>query len=156
MRLGELVTLKWSDVDFNKNIITISRANQRDSSIGLTKTGKIREIEILPPVLNALKTQTNQNEFIFTTQYNERYITYNTLRDYHWKKLLKICKLDYRALYQCRHTFASIMLSNGEELVWVSNMLGHSEITTTLKFYTRYIPTKKINRAEFLKTLNIK
>jgi len=158
IRLGELVTLKPNDVNFDRNIIKIQRANQKDGTIGLTKTGKIREIDILPPVLNVLKTQleNNQNEFIFTTQYNERYITYNTLRDYHWRKLLKACNLTYRPLYQCRHTFASIMLSNNENLLWVSNMLGHSEITTTLKFYSKYIPSPKINKAEFLKTLNIK
>ncbi len=155
IRLGELVALKWNDINWEKKTITIKRANQKDGSIGFTKTEKNREITLLPPVEKALKNQKQINEYIFTTQYNKRYINYNTLRDYHWRKLLKKCNLEYRELYQTRHTFASMMISNNENITWVSNMLGHSEITTTLRFYTKYIPQEKITKASFLNNFNI-
>ena len=43
------------------------------------------------------------------------------------------------------------MLSKGEELLWVSKiMLGHSDVSTTLKCYAKYIPDEKKERAAFL------
>ena len=46
--------------------------------------------------------------------------------------------LQYRPIYQTRHTFASIMLNQGENLMWVSAMLGHSDSNITLKKYGKY------------------
>jgi len=58
---------------------------------------------------------------------------------------------DYRRFYQTRHTFACIMLQKGERLAWVSKvMLGHSDETTTLRFYSDYIPDDNVENATFL------
>ena len=68
-----------------------------------------------------------------------------------WKSLLKRCLMGYRNFYQTRHTFASIFLSEGEELVWVSKvMLGHANIATTLKYYARFIKERDVTRGAFL------
>lgn len=48
-----------------------------------------------------------------------------------------------------RHTFASMMISNGEDILWVSNMLGHKDSTTTLEKYARYIKQEKRSRGCF-------
>jgi integrase len=58
--------------------------------------------------------------------------------------------IEYRNLYQMRHTFASQMLMNNESILWVSKMLGHKDSSMTLQRYARYIPTKDIKRASFL------
>ena len=60
-----------------------------------------------------------------------------------------------RVLYYTRHSFASIMLSRGEEPMWVSVMLGHENLSTTLKNYTKYLPNQKRERAGFLKGLEL-
>lgn len=44
---------------------------------------------------------------------------------------------DSRYLYQLRHTFASLMISNGEEITWVSQMMGHKSSDITLKVYAK-------------------
>jgi integrase len=49
-----------------------------------------------------------------------------------------------------RHTFASQMLMNGEDILWTSQMLGHKDSTMTLEKYARYIPQKNVKRASFL------
>ena len=57
----------------------------------------------------------------------------------------------YRKFYQTRHTFASIMLNQGEDIIWVSKiMLGHSEVATTYKFYAKYIQSTDKKQATFL------
>lgn len=54
-------------------------------------------------------------------------------------------KNNRRNLYQMRHTFASQMLSNNEDILWVSKMLGHKDSSITLQKYARYIP-KEISK----------
>jgi integrase len=155
MRTGEMVTLKWSDIDWNNETIHIQRANNSSHEIGTTKTGTSRKVTILPIVMDALREQYKdtglQGGFIFLAQDGGRYKTYNTFRKYHWKNLLLRTGYAYRKFYQTRHTFASIMLSKGEDIMWVSKiMLGHSEVATTYKFYAKYIKSKDKKHAAFL------
>ena len=155
MRTGEIVALRWDDIDWHSDTIHIQRARKRDNGIGTTKNGKTRRIDMLPPVKEALQAQYRltgmKNGYVFLNQYGERYQDYSILRNYHWKNLLRIAGFDYRAMYQTRHSFASIMLQKGEDIAWISKrMLGHSEIATTLKFYSGYIQQKDKRHAEFL------
>jgi integrase len=155
MRTGEMVTLKWSDIDWNNETIHIQRANNSSHEIGTTKTGTSRKVTILPIVMKALREQYKdtglQGGFIFLAQDGGRYKTYDTFRKYHWKNLLLRTGYAYRKFYQTRHTFASIMLSKGEDIMWVSKiMLGHSEVATTYKFYAKYIKSKDKKHAAFL------
>ncbi|GAA8468381.1 hypothetical protein HpNP74_28400 [Helicobacter pylori] len=50
---------------------------------------------------------------------------------------MKALNLKDRKLYTTRHTFASLMLSMGEEPLWVSKNMGHKDLNTT---YSHYIP----------------
>jgi len=52
---------------------------------------------------------------------------------------LKECSLSHRPLYTLRHTFASTLIAKGVDMVWVSKMLGHKDISITLKIYTKFI-----------------
>lgn len=61
-----------------------------------------------------------------------------------------MCNLEYRPIYHTRHTFATIMLENGEDILWVSNMLGHANSTMTLTRYARYIKRDGKREATFL------
>ncbi|PRM87071.1 tyrosine-type recombinase/integrase [Aliarcobacter cryaerophilus] len=63
-----------------------------------------------------------------------------------WHKLLKSLNLEKRSIYQTRHTFASNMLSNKEEPLWVSQMLGHKNLNITLEKYTKYLKVEKTGR----------
>ncbi len=155
MRLGELITLKWNDINWNDGTIHIQRASKSNGKIGRPKNGKTRKIDILSPVTKALHKQFEvtglKRGFVFIAQNGTRYSKYDTFRKYHWKNLLLRTGYDHRVLYQTRHTFASIMLQKGEELAWVSKvMLGHSELATTLKFYAKFIPDDNKKRAVFL------
>ena len=147
--------MKWDDVNWNDNTIHIQTASKSNGKIGRPKNGKTRKIDILPPVEKALQNQFEdtglKRGFVFIAQNGGRYSKYDSFRKHHWKNSLVRTGYDHRVLYQTRHTFASIMLQKGEELAWVSKvMLGHSELATTLKFYTKYIPDDKKKRATFL------
>ena len=66
--------------------------------------------------------------------------------------LLDNLNIQERTLYETRHTFASVMLSKGEEPLWVGcKMLGHKDLNETYKSYAKYLPKSVTNRAVFLK-----
>ncbi len=123
--------------------------------LGPTKTGENREIDMLPIVEQALKDQFTltglKDGFIFLSTEGEPYMDHEGLAKRQWKALLKRALMDHRNFYQTRHTFASIFLSEGEELAWVSKvMLGHATIQTTLKYYAKYIKERNVERGKFL------
>ena len=47
--------------------------------------------------------------------------------------------VESRSLYNLRHSFASQLISDGEDIVWVSRTLGHLDVSITLKYYTKFI-----------------
>jgi len=60
----------------------------------------------------------------------------------------------YRTIYYTRHTFATMMIEN-EDILWVSNMLGHTDSTMTLSRYARYIKRDDKKRATFLENKSV-
>jgi integrase len=160
MRIGEIIGLRWEDINFHSNFLKVKR-NISNGIIDTPKTaGSIREIEILPPVKKALKAQFAltglRNDYVFLTQYGKHYQDAGVLSRKQWKPLIRATGLNYRVLYQTRHTFASMMLQQGEELAWVSEMMGHTNINTTLAKYTRFMPRKSTKRALFLDDFMLK
>ena len=154
MRTGEIIGLQWDDIDFKDGIINIKRSIGK-GMISTPKTqSSYREIEILPPLLPYLKDQFKvsgkKKSFVFLTSGDKNYFDSNKIRDYSWKRTLEEADIPYRTIYHMRHSFASMMISNGEDVLWVSHMLGHSTPDMTLKKYAKFIKNDKRKRATFL------
>ena len=92
----------------------------------------------------------DKNSYVFLNRDDEPLYDIKRIRDKQWKKTLKVYGLDYRPIYHTRHTFATVMLENGEDIIWVSNMLGHTDSTMTLSRYARYVKRKERKRGQFL------
>ncbi len=157
MRSGEMIGLKWDDIDFDRKEIHIKRAIKM-GVISTPKTqGSIRTIDILDNLLPYLKEQYKltgtKNSFIFLNKDDTHYYDTKRIRLTKWKKLLQECNIEYRPIYQLRHTFATIMIENNEDILWVANMLGHTDATMTLKMYAKYRKRNEIKRAKFLNKL---
>ena len=154
MRSGEVLALKWSDIDFNNNTIDIN-SNVTNGFYHTPKTNSsIRTIDMISKCTIYFKNQYNltssYNDFVFLMVSNKKRYNSNTYFHYRYKKLLKYLKLKDRKLHNTRHTFASIMLNNNIDVIWVSNMLGHSSIKVTLDTYTHYMPKKDTMKINFL------
>jgi integrase len=159
MRTGEMMALKWEDINFHSRKIHISKTISH-GRVGIPKTNKTRTIDMLPQVEAALREQYRhtglKGDVIFTgsrTRDMDGFKHSQTLTITYWRPLIKRCGLHYIDFYNTRHTFASIMLSYGESAKWVSNMLGHSSIMTTERFYSKFINDKSIERATFLQDM---
>jgi integrase len=158
MRTGELIALKWSDVNLVSMRITVRHSIRKNLETD-TKTGVVRTIDMLPPVAEALKEQFKltglAGGYVFLNRYGKHYAGSTTLANEHWAPLLKRLMLDHRTLYQTRHSFATMMISKGEDVIWVSRMMGHANPSITLSIYSRYREDPVVKRASFLDELDV-
>ncbi|GHP77529.1 hypothetical protein JP0049_10130 [Helicobacter pylori] len=151
MRTGEQLALMWEDIDFKNKKIHINKSLNLSGEITSPKNKtSIREVDLLEPVekiLKELKASEPANKKMIFLSIPKRTQEFQKA----FKALLKALNLKDRKLYTTRHTFASLMLSQGEEAMWVSKTLGHKDLNTTYKTYSHYIPKQDKERAKFIK-----
>ena len=156
LRPGEMLALSWKNINFHSNKITVKSSMKR-GEIGDTKTHRARVIDMLPPVHDALKNLFRKNGlkygYIFTSRKGTPYADISSIDATYWKPLLKKCGMSDHVLYNTRHTFATQMLINGEDITWVSKMLGHANMQTTIRYYIKFVEEKETKRAVFLEDL---
>lgn len=154
LRSGEMIGLKWSDIDFFKSEISIVRTRSMGQERKPKTKSSIRTVDILDslsPFLSAQYELTGKyDSYVFLNSDNKPLYDIKRIRDNDWKKTLEICNLKYRPIYQTRHSFATMMLENGENILWVSHTMGHKNSSITLEVYARYIKRKDKNRGSFL------
>ena len=150
MRMGELLGLEWRDVDFNGHFIIVKRSFKRLKVQG-TKTDKDRRVDMsnqLHDELNRLHNQRLQEALAKGHDYPNNicfhhkdggHLSQNTIRGC-YKRLLDKAGIRELRFHDIRHTFASLLLTNGESLTYVKEQLGHSSIQTTVDIYGHLIP----------------
>ncbi len=151
MRTGEQLALTWEDIDFDHQTISINKSLNELGQITSPKNqNSVREVDLLKPAAKILKelkeSEPAGKKFVFIGMPRRTSVFQRRFRE-----LLKALDLKDRKLYTTRHTFASLMLSQGEEPMWVSKMLGHKDLNTTYSAYSHYIPQQDRERAKFLK-----
>lgn len=154
MRTGEMMALQWGDINFVSNKIRIERSVRNGITSDPKTESSIRTIDMLPLVAKALREQFKTTGLkggaIFVNTHGESFRHASSVQKTYWNPLIKRLKMEARDQYQTRHTFATMMISRGEDIIWVSKMMGHSNPSITLKFYAKYIYEKEIKRASFL------
>lgn len=158
MRTSELVALDWTDIDFVRGVVMVTRAiTQHSKTAEGTKTAAgRREIKLLQMALDALQRQKAhtwlKGEEVFQNpQTGARWTGDQSIRKTLWTWALKRGGVRYRNPYQTRHTYASMMLSAGEHPMWVAKQMGHKDWTMIARVYGRWMPeadTTAGNRAE--------
>jgi len=119
MRKGELLSLSWSDVNWESRMITVRAEN--------AKSGRQRHIPMNDEALNTLQRWSEQREgagLVFG------------LRDAKkgWSNLLSAAGVENFRFHDLRHHFASRLVSAGVDLNTVRELLGHSDIKMTLRY----------------------
>ncbi|QFU01237.1 Putative prophage phiRv2 integrase [Halomonas sp. THAF5a] len=149
MRPSEYIALEWGDIDWKRMEIMVSKSSTREARGNLedTKTAAGRRtVTLLPPAAEALKaqkqfTRLNPSGRIFLWPRGQQPFRSDAdIREKLWRPAVLRSGVRYRTLYQTRHTFASMMLSAGEPLAWVSKQLGHRDVVFTARTYAKWVP----------------
>ena len=142
LRTGELLAIRWQDVDLKKNVAHI-RVNLTSGVEKVPKTsGSIRTVDLHEKAIIALRSikksqYIDSNRIFIDPRTMKEYKYADGLRKYVWKPTLERLKIEYRYPYQCRHTYASMMLSEGKNPMWVARQMGHSDWGMIRKVYGR-------------------
>ncbi len=146
LRTSELIGLRWKDVDFKAGLIRVRQAVVvRETKSTKTLAG-LRDVLMLPSARAALEAQKQWSALmkhgrVFTCPWTGKPWTGDKqIRVNCWAHILKRAEVRYRNPYQTRHTYASTLLSRGENPLWVAQQMGHVDTEMIIKHYGRWIP----------------
>ena len=155
MRRGEIYGLQWNDIDFNARTIYV-RHNlsyvadiDKDEKIYhhmILQTPKsqnsVRIIPISDTILEILNNLPHYSNYVFSSKDGKPY-------DLKWSQKffaqkLKATKFEGKRFHDLRHTFATLLLSKGADLITVKELMGHSSVKIT-EMYLDALPSTKSN-----------
>ena len=157
LRQGELLALRWEDVDIEEKTLRVRRTITKDGGkllIGPTKTAKGRRtVKLTRDAAEALREHLSRqleeidglgdlfedNGFVFCTA-KGTLINPSNLRKRSFAPLLVRAGLPHMTFHQLRHTAATILLLKNVNPKIVSEMLGHASIAITLDTYSHVLP----------------
>ena len=165
LRQGELLGLKWADLDLDGGRLQVRRSIARVNGHGWLeqepKSAKSRRSVALTPLavetlqrhrqrqlerrLEALTWE--DNGFVFANEVG-RPMTPENLTQRSFQPLLERAGLPRMRFHDLRHTAATLLLAQGVHPKIVSEMLGHSQIAITLDLYSHVTPTLQAEAAE--------
>ena len=175
LRRSEVLGLKWSAIDFKEKRIHICHKIIEDKTSGKTvirgldvmkSKSSFRSLPLIPFVEEELiKEKEKQEEMqrVLRKTYNRSYLEYvcvnplgNIIKPQyvteHFKVILRKHGMDQIRFHDLRHSCATLMLSNHEEMKKIQAWLGHSTITITADTYTHLDMSGKVTSAEKIAT----
>ncbi len=151
MRMGELIGLKWGDIDFNGQFIEVRQSIVRCRSTS-PKNHRTRRVDMsnqLTETLRNLKVERKKEtlkrgwkevpELVFCSEKGDHLDTDN-LRKRVFHKCLEKAGLRRIRFHDLRHTYASILLAQKESPAYVQEQLGHASIQLTVDTYGHLVP----------------
>ena len=128
-RRGEVLALRWKDIDFQNNIIHIQQNKVRTvngTTFKETKNKRSREFvapEVLMKKLKEFYNSQDKEELLFNI--------YPSTYSRQWSEFVKANNLKYITLHDLRHTNGSLLASKGVDIVTIAKRLGHLPATAS-------------------------
>lgn len=175
-RIGEVLGLKWGDIDFNSRMMSIERdLDFKTGQIGGLKTkSAIRKIPMDARLCTALQSQMRgQTDYIFHASNSNTFLSRSTYVR-HWEKLMQEVYLadptierrrttdhsnkrrdveEYASIltpHYFRHNYASILYNANVDILNAKKWLGHSDVKTTLAIYAHLSADREDKNIEAL------
>ncbi len=141
LRRGELVALRWRDVDFAGAAIRV-RASYAGGALTTPKSGRVRSVPMAPDVAEALARldarghASTEDDLVFPGETGS-YLDASALRR-RYDRALKLAGLRALRFHDLRHTFGTRMIARAD-IRRVQEWMGHADIQTTMR-YLHYAP----------------
>ena len=164
MRKGEILGLEWSEVDFDKEEITIQQSLQRVENEGLViqKWTKNNQIRIIPMsikvkmILKQIRAEQSKEELLLNkkNKYNLVFAKNGEVPvtpNYVYRRFKQHCRkagYDEITFHSLRHTFASLLKQNGVDTQTIQKLLGHKTQSITADIYSHISSGMKKEAAE--------
>jgi integrase/ribosomal protein L40E len=124
VRRGTLFPLKWSDIDFNWNMVTLMISHRRKGIETVIKT-------VCPEAMEVLKALPRTSDYVFPGRNNGQKTDFKGP----WRRVRKAAGLpDTIRFHDLRHTFGSYHAMNGTDLQIIQQLMNHRDYRTTLKY----------------------
>jgi len=157
LRIGELLGLRWTDVDLERDSMRVARTLSRAKNgprFTTPKNGKGRSIILTKGAVESLRNHRKRqieerlksgslwedNGLIFASETGMP-LTQDMVDRRSFKPLLKRAQLDDVRFHDLRHTCDTLLLSRGVHPKFVQELLGHASIAMTLDRYSHWIPS---------------
>ena len=157
MRSGEIRGLQWGDIDWNSKQIHVRRSWKEGEFHAPKTRTSARRID-LPETLNSelrewqLACPTSTYDLVFPNLAGQPLSSANLLQRGVYPALRRAGLRKIR-FHDLRHTYASLLIANGEDIVRVSRLLGHASPTITLNVYAHMLPNDHYGSADRLADL---
>lgn len=154
LRRGELLGLKWEDIDLAAGIIRvhrqIARINGEIVEAPLKTKNSYRVVSISPQAIEVLQEQKRKTkeEYVFPSP-NGGPISPDSVNNM-LKRVLERAGIPKVRFHDLRHTFATLALQNGVDIKTVSGMLGHFSAGFTLDTYAHVTTAAQKEAAEIM------
>jgi integrase len=141
LRMGELLALRWRDVDFRRSVVRVC-ASYAAGSLTTPKSGMMRSVPLAPEVARILKKLakrgrlTGEDDLVFVGEAGG-HVDGSALRR-RYKSALRRAKLRPLRFHDLRHTFGTRMIAKAD-IRRVQEWMGHADIQTTMR-YLHYAP----------------
>ena len=153
LRRGELLGLKWTDIDLDRGVLKIQRAISRQNGkvveAPLKTKNAYRTLPLSADAIDVLKAQKNKvgsSEWVFPSPTGGPMSPDSVL--HMLQRVLKRAGLPRIRFHDLRHTFATLALQNGVDIKTVSGMLGHFSAGFTLDTYAHVTTSAKRESAK--------
>lgn len=145
LRQGELIALKWSDLNMKKRTLTIAEKRAVERRKLVEYGSQTRSIRLTPEVVDLLIMEHSKHPsspLMFMHPATLKPYSPQMVRRMH-KEIIIEAGLDHIRFTDLRHTCAIASLRNGMEAKELAQMLGHARTSMTRQNYTPYLPHKK-------------
>jgi integrase len=145
LRPNENLGLKRTNIDLGARVIRIRQTYSRYGQGGVKNKRSRRDVNMTEPVYRALREQLLDTELHSPWLWaRSRSIPRphhpSSFSDKRWPAILKRAGVKHRNFYQCRHTFATLLLKGGSDVQYIADQMGHTDLTMLQKHYWKWRP----------------
>lgn len=171
LRLGEACGLRWQDIDFKNNTISINQTLIYTKNVGISfkepKTkNSIRTISAPPELMEKLKkhkVKYNELRLANALEYEDIVCLNTNLSPFipsalglAWKRFTSRNNIRHIRLHDLRHTHATLLVLSGCDFKTISNRLGHTDIKITLNRYSHVLKEMDVKASQNISNIMFK